>query len=102
MASLEELHDLYNSGPLKKKVSAALVIAAYNYVNAANSTPNQKKYARGILQDPIQEAKKILPLVLASNAGATVDQILSVTDAQIQTAVDNVVDFMSDAAAPSA
>jgi len=98
MATLEELSSLYNEGTLIKKISAALIIKANDIlVNIATSTPEQKAWAARAFASPHQEAHRVLKVVLADNASASVAQIKSASDVSIQNNVNDAVQLFIDA-----
>ena len=92
MATYAELYGLgLNNDPLLQRVAVALTIKAQALVS---TTPTQAQinWAIGVFGNPLGHAQGALTAVLAANKSATVAVINAVTDAQLQTAVDAVVD----------
>jgi len=93
MATYTELWALgSNNDTLIKRVATAAIIKAHSYTAAATPTTAQVAWAKEIFSDPRGKALAILFAVLAANKFASVAQITSATDAQIQTNVDLAVD----------
>jgi len=95
MATLTELSSLYGDGDLIKKISAALVIAVKDLLDAT-PTADDRKYAAKVFSGPHTEAHRALMYVLAANSGLSVAAIQGATDAAIQTNVDAVVPILRD------
>ncbi len=89
MATLQELRGLFTNSNLMEKVEAALLISV-QAVLGGTPTIDDQKYASHVFSNPLDEARKALMSVLASNSIATVIQITTATDASIQTNVDDV------------
>lgn len=90
MATLDELATLYGDGDLLNKVSAAIVISAYNLLQGT-PTAADRAYAAKVFSSPKGEAQRVLKYVLAANSAATISAIQSATDVAIQTEVDAAV-----------
>ncbi len=98
MATYAELSDLSGSNVLLDRVTVAITIAAINIVSEAASTTNNAKrlvWAKSAFINPSRQSKPFLNALLAANAGVTVANINSVTDAQIQTQVASVINIFS-------
>lgn len=93
MASYTELRNLFSDDAFKNKVDIATVIAANNLLSGTPTTA-QQVWAAKVFDSPRSESKKALMAVLAENSGLTTAQILGASDANIQTAVDGVVDAL--------
>ena len=99
MATSIELHDLAISpGPTaadtQKKVLASVMNAAQGFLADVNATTDEKSWAAGAVSTPARltaEARRVWPLVLAANSGASVAAIESASDSLVQTSVDAVV-----------
>lgn len=96
MATLLELHDLFNDSDLLKKVSAALLIAVKTVLDGTPDAAD-RVYAAKVFSDPHSEAHRVLKFVLAENNGATVAAITGASDAAIQANVDSAVPVLADA-----
>ena len=95
MASYEELKELQKNSDLQDKVEVAGWIWAQLILVEPGATPDHDKrvtMARRIFANPLSVSRDVLPAVLAANAAATVGAITGASDAQIQTAVDDVLD----------
>ena len=90
MATYLELRNQFSNDDLRNKVTAAVVIAAYN-LTLATPTANENAWISSVLSTPEVEGRKAFKAVLAANKSATVNQIESATDAAIQTHVDAIV-----------
>lgn len=98
MATYLELYDLQNEDALLHRVSVAIIIAADTIRQESDATPNHANrliWASEAFASPGGMTKQALWAVLAANDGNTVAQIMSATDAQIQTNVDAVVDVLA-------
>ncbi len=96
MATLEELHDLFNDSALLKKIRSALLISIKNILDGA-PTVDDRKYAAKVFDNPGAEADRIIKYVLAANSGSTVAAIKGASDSSIQTNVDAAVPIMVQA-----
>jgi len=92
MATYLELLVLMDDRDLKKKISTALTIAAFNYLDGPSPTAAQEKWAGAVLNFPCDEVKKALRVIVAANKDASVATIKALSDAAIQTTVDGVTD----------
>lgn len=98
MALYQELYDLCNDSSLKNRTAIACVIAANAIRTEAGATANHANrllWAKAALANPVGEAARMLPAVLAQNVASTVAQIQAATDATLQTAVNNAVDLFA-------
>lgn len=94
MASYQEIREIWgdtSSDGLKAQVDVAIIIAAEGKLSNVASTLEEQRWASGVLANPESEAKKALMAVIASNNGATIEQILSASDSVVQTQVNAVV-----------
>lgn len=92
MATYAELYDLASNSDLRNKVSVAVTVKAKDLIALASPTNNQMAWASKGLLDPVGEAKKLLPYVLAANSSLTVAQLTSAADSAIQSGVSAAVD----------
>lgn len=92
MASYLELFDLRSNSALRNLVSVAVTIRAQTILVSPTPTVNQVAWASKALSSPDEQADKLLPYVLAVNAGLSVAQIKAATDAAVQTNVNSAVD----------
>lgn len=96
MATLIELNALLGDrGALFDKVRAAILIAAEGIRANASATAAQKAWARRAFTGPDGDAVAAYNAVLAANNTATVAQLQNATDAQVQTAVGNVLGILT-------
>lgn len=98
MATYLELRNLFNDGDLTNRVAVAILIAVKNKL-AVTPTTADKLYAAKVFVSPQAEARTVLMYVLAVNSSASISQIQNVTDPDLQTNVDAVVDNLIDALA---
>lgn len=95
MATYSELFRLANENAvLRQRVVVACVVAAEAIRNEAGSVANHANrlvWAAKVFADPVSEAQRMLWAALAANAAATVAAIEQVTDAALQTIVNNAV-----------
>ena len=90
MADYTELMTLVNNDGLRNRVIIATAIAAEGLLSGT-PTADQQKWAASVFSNPKTEGRKAFLSVLAANNTLTLAQFGAVTDAQIQTGVDNVV-----------
>jgi len=88
MATLSEVHDLFTDGELIKKTAAALTIWAQGVIDQATPDAAQLVFAAKVMQNPTNEAHRVIKYVIAANSDATVAQIQGAGDAAIQTNVN--------------
>jgi hypothetical protein len=90
MATYLELFDLQTNDGLRQKVAVASAVAAQNELTG---TPTQQAaiWAKEVVANPLAAAERIVILILAANASATVAQINAASDASIQTNVNALV-----------
>ena len=99
MATLKQLYDFVgsaDSSELRNKINAAITIKAMSIVNAEASTEAQNAWARQALGNP-QAYESIVLNTAVANAQIgtpliTIEQIRDAADADIQAAVNLVVD----------
>ena len=102
MAGYADLYGLTSDSGLRNRVTVACVIAANNVIGETPEPANHAarvNWAAETFKNPTAMGRSMLNAVLAANAGLTVAQIQSATDAGIQTAVDSAVDTFADAMA---
>lgn len=93
MATYAQIYDEFASdSALRNKVAVACCIKAQTLVDLASPTAAQITWASNTLASPAGSAAKLMPYVLASNAGATQAQIAAATDSAIQAAVNAAAD----------
>lgn len=98
MATYVELYELAQSTALRERVAVACVVAAESIRSDTSPPTNQAQrlaWARRTFENPLAEASKMLPVLLAQNKALTMLQIASASDAAIQTAVDSAVDVFA-------
>jgi hypothetical protein len=94
MSTYTELFDLKNNSALRNKIAVACVKKAQTLLDAATPTANEVAWSSNTLNNPIQQADKIMSYVLVANSTATVSQITGATDSAIQSNVDSAVDAL--------
>ncbi len=98
MATYLELYDLQNDNELLHTIAVAVAVAAEAVRTEDAATANHAArlvWAREAFANPVSVGRQALWAVLAVNKDNTVAHILGATDAQVQTAVDDVVDLMA-------
>jgi hypothetical protein len=98
MATYVELYELAQSTALRERVAIACLVAAESIRADTSPPPNQEQrlaWARRAFENPLAEAGKMLPVVLAQNKDATKVAIEAATDVAIQTAVDSAVNVFA-------
>ena len=98
MATYLELFDFFSNSTLRNRIAVASLIAAETIRTESGATVNHINrliWAKGAFASPGQEAERLLKAILAANSGLTVAQINAVTDAQLQTAVNNAIDVFA-------
>lgn len=91
MATYTELFNLRSSSDLRNKIAVAAVVKAQAIIDLASPTAGQIQWAEQAIADPVSKADALMHYVIAANKTATVAQILSASDATIQTNVDAAV-----------
>lgn len=103
MATYAELYDLITQeSETKNRVAVAVTIAAETVRTEPPATTkhaNRLIWAKQALSDPKSKAEEMWPALLAQNAGNTVAQITSASDAVIQASVDAAIDLFADGSA---
>jgi hypothetical protein len=102
MATNAEIFALRNDQALLSKVAVAVAKACLTVFEEALNTPNHTArltWARSAIADPLREAEKVIWLLLADNAGATVAQINAAADATIDSLVAGLVNPLANVAA---
>ncbi len=98
MATYMELFNVKNNSDFQDKVAVAIVIAAETIRTDSSPPTNQAQrlaWAQNAMDRPVEEARRMLWAVLATNKDATVAQIVGASDTEIQTQVDAAVDLFA-------
>ena len=98
MATYEDLHTLAGNNILLDRIKVAIIIAADTVLKEDGATVNHANrlvWAKTAFSDPSSQAKSFMYALLAANKDASVVQIEGSTDAQIQSAVDAVVNIFA-------
>lgn len=98
MATLAEQRTAAEDSNLRIKVQQAMIVSAQKVIDEAVATTNHANrllWAKRVIPPVDSETMKVLMYIIAKNNGLTLAQILAVTDAQVQTAVDGAVDALS-------
>lgn len=99
MATYLELRQLYGHGDLLNRIEVACIVAAETIRTEADSVTNHAnrlKWAKAAYSAPRPAAEKMLMSLLAANKALTTVQLIGVTDAALQTAVDGAVNIFAD------
>lgn len=98
MATLLELLTCRNDDYLTQRVLAATIIAAEDVRTEAPATPNhaaRMAWAKTVFENPARAAEAMVWAVLAQNHGASVNQIQTATDQQVQDAVNAAINVFA-------
>jgi hypothetical protein len=98
VATYSELVTASEDPGLRVRVRAAITIAAEAVRAEAGGTTNHAKrmiWARAALLSPEQYEVPFLKAAIASNSGATLANITSVSDANLQTAINNWINVFA-------
>lgn len=90
MASYQELRGAFSDDSLRNRIVMGTVIAAYGLLATA-PTAADRAWISAVFESPEAEGRKVFMSVLAANAGMSLANITSATDAAIQTSIDTVV-----------
>jgi len=99
MATYIELRQLYNHGDLTNRIEVACIIAAETIRTEDAATANhinRLAWAKQTFSSTRRAAEQMLMALLAANRTLTTAQLTSVSDEDLQTAVDNAVDIFAD------
>jgi len=102
MATYAELYNLKNNSDLNNKLHVAVVAAAKYVFEEDPGTPNHANrltWAQQAIIAPQAYAQPMTWAVLVANSGATPANIVSATDAQIQSNVNAVIDLFAGSGA---
>jgi hypothetical protein len=100
MATYLELRSLFDDSDLCNRVSVAASIAANHVLTTGTPTDEQIAWAQRTINNPDGMARRLIPLVLASNPAATVQQIKAASDATLQGVVDATVTALARGMTP--
>lgn len=103
MAKYKELADLMRNTDLLDQTAIAVVVAANTINTDKGGTPptnqaQRETWANETVKDPHGMAKRVLPLLLAKygiGAAVTVQNIMELTDEQMQTGVTGIIDLFA-------
>jgi hypothetical protein len=98
MATYLELYALRSDANLTQKLSTAILVACNTVRLESNQTPfhkNRVAWAQQAIHNPEMFANKALGLLLAQNKDLTVAQINAVSDSNLQTAVNDLVNTLT-------
>lgn len=96
MATYAELIAASGNSDLINKVRVACIVAANNIRLNGTATAAQKTWAKAVFANPESAQVAMMWCLLAQNKDAALSAIQSVTDAQVQTAVDASVALFSE------
>ena len=99
MATYQELFDLRRNQVLLDKITVAIIVAAETIYAEDGGTVNHANriiWAREASIKPRRMGEVFMSAVLAANKAATVTNIIGVSDAAIQTNVEDVIDNFAD------
>ena len=98
MATYAELFSLRNDSELRNRIAVACVVAAETIRTEDDGAANHAQrlaWATAAVDRPLEAAERMLWLLLARNKDATLEQIRGVSDATIQSAVEDAVDLFA-------
>lgn len=98
MATLAEQRSAAEDPTLRIKVQQAVIVSAQKVIDEAAATTNHVNrllWAKRVIPPPDVDVTRMLMYIIAKNNALTLAQILAVTDAQVQSAVDGAVDALS-------
>lgn len=98
MANYADLADLQDDSKLLGRVQVACVVAIRNIGQEATNTQNHAErlaWAKQAMKNPRGAALRMLPILLAQNAGMRVRDIPKLGDEQIQEAVDKNINLLT-------
>lgn len=98
MATYVDLHSLRNDPVLLQRVIIAILVAAETVRTENVSVPfhkNRVAWAQQAIKDPETFSTKILGLLLAQNKALSIEQINGVSDVNLQTAVDSLINTLT-------
>lgn len=98
MATYAELFDLRSHSALKNRVSVGCIIAAEVIRGEDSGTANHTNrltWAKAVFENPEHESTRMLWALLAANNTLTVAQLTGVTDANLQTSINNAVNLFA-------
>lgn len=101
MATYAEIFALNSNLSLKERVSVACVVAAETIRIEADTVGNHANrllWAKRVFENPMAEAGRMLPVLLAQNRAASAAAIEGATDEALQTAVDAAVNVFATGA----
>lgn len=97
MANYDELQSIMNDPQLTDKVEVACIIAAQGIIGGTETNQAaREKWAALVFSNPRNMAKRMLPVVVAANAGQTIATITGASDVAIQNNVDQAVDLFAN------
>ncbi len=97
MALYLDLYDLSDNPALLTRIAVAVSVAgeAIRVENPATTNHAARMvWAKAALQNPLEEARKIVWSILAQNKAASTAQIIGADDATVQAAVNNTIDLL--------
>lgn len=98
MATYSELYTLLVDITLQQRVTVAVLVACDAIRTEGGGVANHAErvvWAREALVDPAAKMRQILPLLLAMNRAMSLSSIQAVADADLQTAVNGVVNLFA-------
>lgn len=98
MATYNELITVLNDGDLSKRVSIALMISAHTVLQGT-PTASDRSFAKLVFESPERASLPALRYLLAAENAQTLAAIQGVTDAAIQTRMDEAFPILAAAAA---
>jgi L-ribulose-5-phosphate 3-epimerase UlaE len=98
MATYLELYELTGNIQLRERLAVACVVAADQIRLEVDTVPNHVNrlaWAKRAFENPLNEATRMLPAILAQNRAATAAQIIGATDVDLQTAVNAAINIFA-------
>ena len=101
MATYTELRGLFGHGDLQNRIEVAIIVAAEAIRNEDAGTANHANrlvWAKAAFSNTLVIRDYMLMALLAANKALTVEQITGVSDAALQTAVNEAIDIFATGA----
>jgi hypothetical protein len=98
MATYLEIIELLEDREIANRVQIAALVAADTIRAESSGTANHDnrlKWARDVIDNPAKDNKRMVKAVIIQNRALTVAQIKGASDANLQTAVDAVVNLFA-------
>ena len=92
MATYIELFNLRSNSELRNRIQTAIAIKSHAILQEATPSPTRLSFAEEALKNPGSKIEEAMWFLFAANKAVSQADILSATDATVQSHVDNYVD----------